>query len=80
MKSTHAATRPRPLITLETILATIDKLAKENHPPGRAIYIRSDAWPPLRKELEARALVRDNLPANFNGVAGSLLGVELIVT
>lgn len=50
----------------------------------RAIYVRSDAWPALRRELEARCLVHDTRTSAGRtiptGRVAGLLGIDIFVT
>ncbi len=80
MNGIFANNPPQPTITLESIRSAIDELKKLACPPGRAIYIREDAWPSIREELESRCIVREEHGFYPTGRCGSILGVELIVT
>lgn len=77
MRSPSATSRPQPSgITLDSLRAAI----KNDRKGGKAIYIRTDAWPALRRELSAQCLVPDGQPALITGRVTGLYGIDIIVT
>lgn len=81
---TFSNTKAPPPITLDSLHATIKALKLANRPIGKAIYVRSDAWPALRRELEARCLVHDTRTSAGRtiptGRVAGLLGIDIFVT